>query len=294
MQRVKLFEQYLNENLIFDKINNQPLFKEGEVMTASKFLSIIKKSPEAKEAIKSNRNFGEGIQAVKYLKSALPVRIEVSVYRSAWNYGGNLVLTIGVAGMGTETYSDAPFKYRSGANTTTPSYSVGHYFEGLPHPAADGYKPVEANVTYGNSKSISNHQGMIEDIVGIFKAYEQKHGEPFDPRKAKQLAKQRAAIKKQFSTLEDRISKDYYAMRDVARKLGISTLMPNLVLKHKEIRMKIDEPRQYRHPDEYATDATMSKDFAKYEKLQGKIVDKLQKFADKHNLEVSVAAGWSY
>ena len=47
-------------------------------------------------------------------------------------------------------------------------------------------------------------------------------------------------------------------------------------------------------PDEYGTDATMSKEYTKFEKLQSKIIDALQKFTDKHGLELSVAADWSY
>jgi len=38
----------------------------------------------------------------------------------------------------------------------------------------------------------------------------------------------------------------------------------------------------------------MSKDYSKFERLQSKIIDKLQKFADKHGIELSVAADWSY
>ena len=83
-------------------------------------------------------------------------------------------------------------------------------------------------------------------------------------------------------------------MKDIARKLGIDTRQPTLVMKHGEVRMKIDEPRQYRHPDEYGSDATMSKEYTKFEKLQSKIIDALQKFTDKHGLELSVAADWSY
>jgi len=294
VKKVGLYEQFVNEKFIFDKINNEPLFDSEETMSASDFLKRIKNSPEAKEALKSNLNYGEGIQAVKFLKKALPVRLEVRVYRSEWNYGGNLVVNIGVAGMGTSTYRDAPLSYSSGNSTTTPSYSVGHYFAGMPHPDSDKGKPIESYVTYGSYKSISNHQGMLEDIVAIFKAYEAKHGAPFNPREAKKIAKKRAAIESQFKTLSDKVSKDYYAMKDVARKLGIDTRQPQLVMKHNELRMKIDEPRQYRHPDEYSSDATMSKDYSKFERLQSKIIDKLQKFADKHGIELSVAADWSY
>lgn len=294
MKKVGLYEQFVNEKFIFDKINNEPLFDSEETMSASDFLKRIKNSPEAKEALKRNTNYGEGIQAVKFLKKALPVRLEVRVYRSEWNYGGNLVVRIGVVGMGTSTYRDAPLSYSSGDSTRTPSYSVGHYFEGLPHPGSDKGKPIESYVTYGSYKSISNHQGMLDDIVAIFKAYEAKHGAPFNPREAKKIAKKRAAIESQFKTLSDKVSKDYYAMKDIARKLGIDTRQPQLVMKHNELRMKIDEPRQYRHPDEYSTDATMSKDYSKFERLQSKIIGKLQKFADKHGIELSVAANWSY
>ena len=293
MKKVGIFEQFVNEKYIFDKINNEPLFDSEEKMSASDFLKRIKKSPEAKEALQKNLNFGEGIQAVKFLKKALPVRLEVRVYRSEWNYGGNLVLSIGVAGMGTATYKDAPLSYSSGNSTSGPSYSVGHYFEGLPHPA-DENRPTKSYVTYGSYKAISNHQGMLEDIVALFKAYEAKHGAPFNPREAKKISKKRAAIESQFKTLSDKVSKDYYAMKDVARKLGIDTRQPQLVMKHNELRMKIDEPREYRHPDEYSSDATMSKDYSKFERLQAKIITKLEKFALKHGLELSVAADWSY
>jgi hypothetical protein len=292
MKHVGLYEQFVNEEFIFDKINNEPLFNQQEKMSASDFLKRIKNSPEAKQALKSNLNFGKGIKAVKFLKKALPVRLEVSVYRSEWNYGGNLVLSISVVGMGTATYKDAPLSYSSGDSTRGPGYSVGHYFEGLPNP--NGGNPIEKYVTYGTYKAISKHDEMLEDIVKIFAEYEKKHGAPFNPREAKKIAKKRAAIEKQFNTLSDKVSKDYYAMKDVARKLGIDTRQPTLVMKHGEVRMKIDEPRQYRHPDEYGSDATMSKEYTKFEKLQSKIIDALQKFADKHGLELSVAADWSY
>lgn len=293
MKHVKLFEQFINENYIFDKINNEPLFDQHEKMSASDFLKRIKKSPEAKEAVQKNLNFGKGIAAVKYLKKALPVRLEVSVYRSEWNYGGNLVLTISVAGMGTATYADAPLSYSSGDSTRGPGYSVGHYFEGLPHPQNPN-KSIEKYVTYGTYKSISDHDGMLEDIVKIFKAYEQKHGAAFNPKEAKKLAKQRQHIESSFKTLEAKIEKDYYAMKDVARKLHIETRMPRLDMKNKEVRMKIDEPREYRHPDEYGSDATTSKEYIKFEKLQDKIITELEKFTKKYGLELSVAADWSY
>lgn len=294
MKKVGLYEQFINEKFIFDKINNEPLFDSEEIMSASDFLKRIKNSPEAKEALKSNTNYGEGIQAVKFLKKALPVRLEVRVYRSEWNYGGNLVINIGVAGMGTSTYRDAPLSYSSGNSTTTPSYSVGPYFEGIPHPDSDRGQLTEKGVIYGSYKSISNHQGMLEDIVKLFDAYAKKHGSPFNVKDAKKIATATAKIEADFSKLKEKLSKDYYAMKDIARKLGIDTREPHLVMKHKELRMKIDEPRQYRHPDEYGSDATASKEYSQFERLQSKLIDKLGAFARKNGLELSVAADWSY
>ena len=293
MKKVGLYEHFINENYIFDKINNEPLFDQHEKMSASDFLKRIKKSPEAKEAVQKNLNFGKGIAAVKYLKKALPVRLEVSVYRSEWNYGGNLVISIGVVGMGTATYRDAPFSYSSGDSTRGPGYSVGHYFEGLPHPENPN-KSIEKYVTYGTYKAISNHDGMLDDIVKIFMAYEKKNGAPFDPKTAKKIIAARKRISDDFDKLSNSIQKEYDELKSIARGLRIETRAPQLNLKDNEVRMRVDEPREYRHPDEYSSDATMSKEYGKFESKLSKIIDKLEKFAAKHGLELSVAADWSY
>ena len=294
MKHTLLFEQFLNEEFIHDKISKEPIFKQNETMSASEFLRKIKKSPEVQKAIKLNLTLGKGVEAVKYLKKNLPVKLDVTVTRSEWNYGGNLVLRISVAGMGHATYRDAPFSYSSGNSTSGPSYTFGHYFEGIPHPANSNGKPISADMGYGSYKAISNHAGVLEDIVKIFKAYETKYGAPFNARLAKKIARERAKIKSQFETVSKRIQKDYNEMKKIARKLGITVREPRLVMKHKELRMRIDEPRKFRHPDEYDMDATMSKEYSKFEKLQAKITDKLQKFADKHDLTLSISADWSY
>ena len=293
MKRVKLFEQFISEEFIVDKISQQPLFDQNEKMSPNDFLKRIKKSPEAQEALKNNLNFGKGIEAVKFLSKKLPIKLDVTVYRSAWNYGGNLVVQIRIAGMDS-TYSGAPFLYSSGNSTTSPSYSMGRHFEGIPHPGSNIGKLIQSGVLYGSYESSSNHQGVLEDIVAIFKAYEAKHGIPFSVKNAIKVQMRKDKVNNQFNALKEKLKRDYYTMKEIAGKLGISTREPQLVLKHNEIRMMIDEPRRYRHPDEYDSDATTSKEYSQFERLQSKIIDKLEQFARKNGLELSVAASWSY
>jgi hypothetical protein len=82
-------------------------------------------------------------------------------------------------------------------------------------------------------------------------------------------------------------------MRTYASKLRIEVRSPYLDLKNREVRMRIDEPREYRHENEYGGNTTSSKEYSKFSTFQGRIMDQLEKFAKKYNLRLSVAASWS-
>jgi hypothetical protein len=290
MINIPLFENFLNEDVIYAKGSNKPLFNSMEPMSPANFLKAIKGTPEGNE---TNSNFAKGVEAVKFLSKNLKVPIDVYVYRSDWNYGGTLVVVIAIKGMSRATYADGPFQYSCGDGTRGPSYQFGYYFDGIRHPE-NGNMLETGSVTYGTYKSISKHNEVLQDIVGIFDAYEKKNGEYFNPRTAKKIIAERLKIENDWKKVKEKISPIFSEMWNHAKKLGITCNEPRLVLAHKEVRMRVDEPRQYRHENEYGGDTTSSKDYQKYSELSAKIYDLMESFAKKWNLEVSIAANWSY
>jgi hypothetical protein len=298
MKHIKIYEDFINESAInesaiFDEKDKQFLCNSGERMSASQFLKMARSSTEIKSMANSSFNITKGVEAVKFLDKNLPVPIEVAVYRSEWNYGGNLFVHIGVKGLGFSTYSDAPLDYNSGSSTSGPSYSVGPYFNGLWVPEVSN-SPIESGTYYGSYKAISNHQGMLEDIVKIFNAYEKRYGYKFNVNQAKKDIKERQRVKETFKAAEPKLSKILNDLSPIARKLGISIGYPYLKDGAKELRMKVDEPREYRHPDEYGGDTTSNKEYAKYENLMSKMHTELDKIAKKIGYELSIAADWGY
>jgi hypothetical protein len=86
---------------LLDEITREPLFQQGEPYTLRQFIKIAKKSAEGKKAYKGSYNFGKGIQLAEYLRKNIPgiaKSMKATVYRSAWNYGGNLTVTIELGG----------------------------------------------------------------------------------------------------------------------------------------------------------------------------------------------------
>lgn len=203
-------------------------------------------------------------------------------------------MNICVKGMGTAVYRDAPFSYRSGNSTENQSYSFGKYFDGL---IVDGYKsPVQSVVSYGGYKSICNHDEMLQDIVNVFKAYETKFGKPFSVATAMKLAKESEKIKTVFKSVDSKINPLYNELNSVANKLGISVGYPYLSEKDREIRFKVNEPRMYRHSDEYgerAEKALASKEYTSFEKLVSKIRDILEKTGKQIGYSVDISASWN-
>ena len=289
MINIPQFEDFLNEDMLYADKTNKPLFNSMEPMSPAIFLKVVKGIPDLTY---SSSNFSKGVEAVKFLSKNLKVPLDVCVYRSAWNYGGNLVVLIGVKGMSRATYADGPFQYCSADSTRTPSYQFGHYFDGIRHP--DGDMLETGSVVYGTYKAISKHDEVLQDIVKIFDAYEQKNGEYFNPRTAKKIIAERLKIENDWKKSKAKISPIFDEMWNYAKKLGITCNEPRLVLAHKEVRMRIDEPRQYRHENEYGGDTTSSKEYQKYSELSSKIYDLMETFAKKWNLKVSIAASWSY
>ena len=287
MINIPKFEDFINEDMLYAKGSNKPLFNSMEPMSPANFLKAIKGIDEGGP----NSNFGKGIEAVKYLSKNLKVPIDVYVYRSEWNYGGNLVVVIAVKGMSRSTYADGPFQFSSGNGTTNPQYSFGHYFDGIRD--RDGDMLKTGNVVYGGYKSISKFPEVLQDIVYIFDEYEKKMGAYFNPRQAQKLANDRKRIEDDFRKLSAKIDPLYSEMRTYASKLRIEVRSPYLDLKNREVRMRIDEPREYRHENEYGGNTTSSKEYSKFSTFQGRIMDQLEKFAKKYNLRLSVAASWS-
>lgn len=293
MGHIKLYEQFVNESAILDAKDKQFLCNSGERMSASQFLRMAKSSTEIKSMANGSFNITKGVEAVKFLDKNLPVPIEVAVYRSEWNYGGNLYIHVGVKGLGFSAYSDAPLDYNSGNSTSGPQFAVGPYFSGLWVPEVSN-NPIEGGTYYGSYKAISNHQGMLEDIVKIFDAYEKKYGYKFNVNQAKKDIKERQRVKETFKGAESKLSNIFNDLSPIARKLGIRVSFPYLKDGEKELRMKVDEPREYRHPDEYGGDTTSSKEYSKYENLMSKMHTELDKIAKKIGYQLSIAADWSY
>ena len=89
----------INESAVLDKETDDEIFDSETYYTISKVLAISRKSKECKEAYKRGSNFGNGLQMAERLKKEFPkIQFRCRVYRSEWNYGGNLCLAIDLRG----------------------------------------------------------------------------------------------------------------------------------------------------------------------------------------------------
>jgi hypothetical protein len=284
---LKSLNSFVNESTtLLDKHTREPLFQQGEPYTLRQFIKIAKKSAEGKEAYKGTYNFGKGIKLAEYLRKNMPGglanKMKATVYRSAWNYGENLTVTIKLKAGDKEIFS-----FSSANSTRQPTYSFSDIFKGTIKPSNPGkpiYKDWGMGVVHGSYQSISSFDEFMSDIVGVFKDFERVNGVPFD-------------LKGAWRKIEPKVEKQYDIAKEAARNAHrhITIRMPYLRSAEKRVYYKTDEPRELRHPDEYgdrAYDIIDGKDYAKYEAAQAKISDLIEAFCKKHGYEFVWAASW--
>ena len=284
---------------LLDKHTREPLFQQGEPYTLRQFVKIAKKSAEGKEAYKGTYNFGKGIKLAEYLRKNMPGglanKMKATVYRSAWNYGENLTVTIRLKAGDKEIFS-----FSSANSTRQPRYSFSDIFKGTIKPSNPGkpiYKDWGMGVVHGSYQSISNFEEFMSDIVGVFKDFERVNGQPFDLKGAIAAEKIRVKAVAAWRKIEPKVEKQYDIAKEAARNAhrGITIRMPYLRSAEKRVYYKTDEPRELRHPDEYgerAYDVLDGKDYTKYENAQSKISDLIEAFCKKHGYEFVWAASW--
>lgn len=286
-------------DIIYDEMTREPLFNSGEPYTLRQFIKIAKKSAEGKKAYNGSYNFGKGIQLAEYLRKNIPgiaKSMKATVYRSAWNYGGNLTVTIALRG---ESYNQQIFSFNSADSTRQPSYSFATMFNGTIKPSDPGKKQTDfgMGIIHGSYQSISNFNKFMEDIVGVFNDFERVHGKPFDVKTALAEFKAQDKIRAEWAKLEPKIDKQYAIAKENAKKVSgwIELRSPRLSIADKAVYYKTDEPRELRHPDEYGDSADRmlnSKEYIKYENAQAKISDLIEPFCKKHGYEFVWAASW--
>lgn len=284
---------------LLDKHTREPLFQQGEPYTLRQFVKIAKKSAEGKEAYKGTYNFGKGIKLAEYLRKNMPGglanKMKATVYRSAWNYGENLTVTIKLKAGDKEIFS-----FSSANSTRQPTYSFSDIFKGTIKPSNPGkpiYKDWGMGVVHGSYQSISSFDEFMSDIVGVFKDFERVNGVPFDLKGAIAAEKIRVKAVAAWRKIEPKVEKQYDIAKEAARNAhrGISIRMPYIRSAEKRVYYKTDEPRELRHPDEYgdsAYDVLDGKDYTKYENAQSKISDIIEAFCKKHGYEFVWAASW--
>ena len=288
----------MSETLL-DKHTREPLFQQGEPYTLRQFIKIAKKSAEGKESYKGSYNFGKGIKLAEYLRKNMPGglanKMKATVYRSAWNYGENLTVTIKLKAGDKEIFS-----FSSANSTRQPTYSFSDIFKGTIKPSNPGkpiYKDWGMGVVHGSYQSISSFDEFMSDIVGVFKDFERVNGQPFDLKGAIAAEKIRVKAVAAWRKIEPKVEKQYDIAKEAARKAHrhITIRMPYIRSAEKRVYYKTDEPRELRHPDEYgdsAYDVLDGKDYTKYENAQAKISDIIEAFCKKHGYEFVWAASW--
>lgn len=297
---LKSLNSFVNESTtLLDKHTREPLFQQGEPYTLRQFIKIAKKSAEGKEAYKGTYNFGKGIKLAEYLRKNMPGglanKMKATVYRSAWNYGENLTVTIKLKAGDKEIFS-----FSSANSTRQPTYSFSDIFKGTIKPSNPGkpiYKDWGMGVIHGSYQSISSFDEFMSDIVGVFKDFERVNGVPFDLKGAIAAEKIRVKAVAAWRKIEPKVEKQYDIAKEAARNAHrhITIRMPYLRSAEKRVYYKTDEPRELRHPDEYgdrAYDIIDGKDYAKYEAAQAKISDLIEAFCKKHGYEFVWAASW--
>ena len=297
---LKSLNSFVNESTtLLDKHTREPLFQQGEPYTLRQFIKIAKKSAEGKEAYKGTYNFGKGIKLAEYLRKNMPGglanKMKATVYRSAWNYGENLTVTIKLKAGDKEIFS-----FSSANSTRQPTYSFSDIFKGTIKPSNPGkpiYKDWGMGVVHGSYQSISSFDEFMSDIVGVFKDFERVNGVPFDLKGAIAAEKIRVKAVAAWRKIEPKVEKQYDIAKEAARNAHrhITIRMPYLRSAEKRVYYKTDEPRELRHPDEYgdrAYDIIDGKDYAKYEAAQAKISDLIEALCKKHGYEFVWAASW--
>ena len=195
--------------LLYDEMTREPLFNQGEPYTLRQFIKIAKKSAEGKKAYKGSYNFGKGIQLAEYLRKNIPgiaKSMKATVYRSAWNYGGNLTVKIELRG---KSYSQQIFSFNSANSTRQPTYSFATMFNGTIKPSDPGKRQTDFGMgtIHGSYQSISNFDKFMSDIVGVFNDFERVHGKPFDVKTALAEFKAQDKIRAAWNKLEPKIDK---------------------------------------------------------------------------------------
>jgi hypothetical protein len=284
---------------LLDKYTREPLFQQGEPYTLRQFIKTAKKSQEGKEAYKGSYNFGKGIQLAEYLRKNIPgiaKSMKAKVYRSAWNYGENLTVTIELRG---KSYDQQIFSFNSANSTRQPTYSFATMFNGTIKPSNPGKRQTEFGMgtIHGSYQSISQFDKFMEDVVGVFNDFERVHGKPFNVKTALAEFKAQDKIRAAWNKLEPKIDKQYAIAKENAKKVSrwIELRSPRLNVGDKAVYYKTDEPRELRHPDEYGDSADRMlgmKEYDKYEKAQAKISDLIEPFCKKFGLEFVWAASW--
>ena len=298
MEPTKLFNEFINESIVTDAETNQPIFDDDATYTLRQFLKIAKKSPECKKMYKGSYNFGKGMKLAEKLRKELPQhKFQCRVYRTQWNYGGNLVLTIELKG---KDYKSKVFKFNSADSTRQPNYSFSELFNGTikPSNSPDIEDDWGMGIIHGSYQSISKYDEFMDDIVGVFNDYERVNGEPFDMKSALARFKANDKILKEWLKLkESKILKQYEIAKANANKVSYAIKLrePYIETSKKKVYYKTDEPRELRHPDEYGERAERmmsTKEYGKYETAQAKLSDIIEKFCTKHGFEFVWAASW--
>ena len=299
---LKSYKNHVNEGSsdVFDEETRELIFPANEEYTLRQFIKIAKKSVEGKKMYKGQYNFGKGILLAEYLRKNMPGglanKMRATVYRNAWNTGGNLEVMIRLKA------GDKDIFYFSSANSTRqPRYSFSELFNGTIKPSDPGkpiYKDWGMGIVHGSYQSISNFDEFMEDIVGVFKDFERVNGQPFDLKGAIANEKARKKVVAAWNKLEPKVEKQYDIAKENSRKAhrDIIIRMPYIRSAEKRVYYKTDEPRELRHPDEYgdyAEKVLSSKEYTKYENAQAKISDLIEPFCKKHGYEFVWAADWN-
>lgn len=288
--------KHINENKVVDKETEDEIFDSETYYTISKVLAIARKSKECKEQYKRETNFGNGLQMAERLKKEFPkIQFRCRVYRSEWNYGGNLCLAIDLRG---KSWKHEVFKFSSNNSTRRPNYSFAKLFNGTKKVSTNEVEDEWGmGIVHGSYQSISSFDKFMDDVVGVFKDYKRVNGVEFDMKTILAGFKVNDKILAEWTRLKPRIEKQYDIAKASGRKAHrrIELRMPYIRTAEKKVYYKTDEPRELRHPDEYGESAYNiidGKDYAKYEAAQAKVSDMIEKFCKKHNFEFVWAASW--
>jgi hypothetical protein len=167
MKNLPTYEEHLIENTIYAKDEKTALFNADTWYTDSSFIKIAKTSDELKtntnpKADLPRTNADKGVYVLMQLKKKLPYKFVVKVHRSEWNHGGNLILTIRLAGNNDSVHTKGQFEFKTNNGSKTTNYAFGDLFHGVIN---DEKKAQKAGTYYGDYQSISHIDGVIDSIV---------------------------------------------------------------------------------------------------------------------------------